>query len=102
MKRLVAPLALVAGLVLTAGGAELNLVDAVKAGNRDAVHKILASATGRSAVNTAENDGTTPLDWAVRGEDLETAKQLIGVGANVNAVNRYGVSPLSLAAGNAN
>jgi uncharacterized protein len=102
MKRIAASLALAAGLMVTAGGAELNLVDAVKAGNRDAVHKILASAAGKSAVNTPENDGSTPLDWAVRGEDLETAKQLIAAGANVNAVNRYGVSPLSLAAGNAN
>ena len=68
---------LVAFLLLSSlvGGTELTLVDAVKAGNHDAVHKILASAAGKSAVNAAENDGTTPLDWAVRGEDLETAKQ---------------------------
>ena len=78
------------------------LVDAVKAGDRSIVHSILASPAGKAAVNTAEPDGTTPLDWAVRGEDLETAKELIAAGANVNAVNRYGVSPLSLAAANAN
>src|SRR5262252_3584295 len=83
-------------------GTELTLVDAVKAGNRDAIHKILSTPPGKSSVNAAEADGTTPLDWAVRGEDLEIAKQLIAAGANVNAVNRYGVSPLSLAAGNAN
>jgi len=84
------------------GGTELTLVDAVKAGNRDVIHKILSTPAGKSLVNAPEADGTTPLDWAVRGEDLEAAKQLIAAGANVNAVNRYGVSPLSLAAGNAN
>ncbi len=83
-------------------GAELTLVNAVKAGNPDAVHAILATPAGKAAVNTPEADGTTPLDWAVRGDDLETAKRLVAAGANVNAVNRYNVSPLSLAAGNAN
>ena len=95
---------LIALLVLSplVSGTELTLVDAVKAGNHDAIHKILSTPAGKPLVNTPEADGTTPLDWAVRGEDLETAKQLIAAGANVNAVNRYGVSPLSLAAGNAN
>src|SRR2546421_10431178 len=63
-------------------GANLTLVDAVKAGNGDAVHAILATPAGKSAVNTPEADGTTPLDWAVRGEDLDTAKQLVAAGAN--------------------
>jgi ankyrin repeat protein len=89
-------------LPLFAAGASLSLVDAVKSGNGAAVHAILGTPAGKASVNTAEADGTTPLDWAVRGEDIETARQLIAAGANVNAVNRYGVSPLSLAAGNAN
>src|SRR5436190_3583243 len=102
MNRLVASLALTAGLALSVGGAGLTLVDAVKAGNRDAVHKILSTPAGKSAVNAGEADGTTSLHWATRADDLETAKLLLAAGANANAVNRYSVTPLSLAAGNAN
>src|SRR5215471_7294621 len=90
--------ALLAAASLTAGGAELTLTDAVKAGNRDAVRAMLATPAGKSAVKTTEADGTTPLHWAARAEDLETARLLVGAGADVNAANRYGVTPLSLAA----
>jgi uncharacterized protein len=44
-----------------------------------------------------EPDGSTPLHWAVRHDDVKTANSLISGGANVNAANRYGVTPLSLA-----
>jgi ankyrin repeat protein len=94
-------IALVAVASLTAGGAELTLTDAVKAGNRDAVRATLATPAGKSAVNTAEADGTTPLHWAARADDVETARLLASAGANANAANRYGVTSLSLAAGNA-
>src|SRR4051812_19616320 len=87
---------------LTAGGAELTLVDAVKAGNGAAVGLLLKKPAGAAAVNVAEPDGTTPLHWAVRGDDLELARLLVGAGANVNAANRYGLTPLSIAATNAN
>lgn len=45
-------------------------------------------------------DGTTPLHWAARQNDLAAADSLIKSGANVNAVNRYGVTPIYLAAMN--
>ena len=52
---------------------------------------------------TAANDpdGTTPLHWAVRANDLNAAQHLLHAGANPDAANRYGVTPLSLAAENA-
>ena len=53
-------------------------------------------------MKATEADGTTPLHWAVRSDDLETSKALLGAGANASAANRYGVTPLSLAAVNGN
>ena len=53
-------------------------------------------------MNVPEADGTTALHWAVRADDVDTARLLVGAGANANAANRYGVTPLSLAAANAN
>jgi ankyrin repeat protein len=46
-------------------------------------------------------DGTTPLHWAVRNDDLAAADKLIRAGANVKAADRYGVTPLYLACTNA-
>jgi ankyrin repeat protein len=55
-----------------------------------------------NAANTIEPDGTTPLHKAVHRNDLKGAEALIRSGADVKAVNRYGVPPLSLAATNGN
>jgi ankyrin repeat protein len=49
---------------------------------------------------TADPDGTTPLHWAVRHDDLATADGLIKAGADVKAANRYGVTAMNLAAMN--
>ncbi len=53
-------------------------------------------------VHAADADGTTPLEWAVYNDDLQTAQRLLHAGANANAANRYGITPLSLAATNRN
>ena len=82
---------------LSAAGATPRLVEAVKAGNKDAIR---ALAKQRAEVNAAEADGTTALHWAVRGGDLDTVQLLIRSGANVKAANRYGVTAVSLAATN--
>jgi len=82
-------------------GANLTLIDAVKAGNRDAVKAILATSAGKSAVNTPEADGTTALHWAARADEGMIARDLVAAGAKANVANRYGVTPLSLAANNA-
>ena len=50
--------------------------------------------------NVAEVDGTTALHWAAHRRDLATVELLIAAGATVDAANRYGVTPLSLAAQN--
>jgi ankyrin repeat protein len=50
----------------------------------------------------ADPDGTTPLHWAVRDDDIAKVRTLLKAGANPNAANRYGVTPLSLAATNRN
>ena len=55
------------------------------------------------AVSVAASDGTTELHRAVSTNQPVTAvESIIKAGADVNAVNRYGVTPLSLAAANGN
>jgi uncharacterized protein len=45
-------------------------------------------------------DGTTPLHWASRNDDVAAARRLLDAGADAKAVNRYGVTPLALACTN--
>jgi len=86
-------------LALTAGSTDTRLIDAVKSGNHEAVRALLKS---RALVNIPEPDGTTPLQWAVRADDLPLVQSLLGAGADAKASNRYGVTPLELAATNGN
>jgi ankyrin repeat protein len=94
---------LVAGICwsahLGAAGGELTLVQAVKAGNRDAVRVLLRQP---ATLNVPEADGTTALHWAVRADDVDTVRLLLRAGARVDVANRYGITPLSLAATNSN
>jgi uncharacterized protein len=55
-----------------------------------------------ASVNASSPDGTTPLHWAVRADDLRTVESLLASGADPKASNRYGVTPVSLACSNAN
>ena len=50
----------------------------------------------------ANADGTTPLHWAVRADDAKTVDKLLRDGADAKAADRYGVTPLYLAAVNGN
>jgi ankyrin repeat protein len=50
--------------------------------------------------NETQADGATALAWAVHRNDLESAELLIQAGADVNAPNDHGVTPLSLACAN--
>ena len=94
---LVLPLLSVANLSATSD--DLQLVEAVKHQNRDAIRVLLKQ---RVDVNTPQGDGATALHWAAYRDDLETADLLIRAGANVNAANDLGVTPLSLASANGN
>ena len=69
--------------------------------NRDvaAVRSLLQQ---KADVNAPQADGATALHWAAHWDDLETADLLVRAGAHVNAANELGVTPLSLACGNAN
>ena len=93
---------IVAGLSvvsLGAAGRDVPLVEAVKASNTTAVRTLIQQ---RTDVNSPETDGTTALHWAARRDALDAADLLIRAGANVKAVNRYGVTPLALACLNGN
>lgn len=83
--------------VLGASGAA-PLADAIERKDAAAVRTLIRD----SNVNAAQPDGMTPLHWAVRHDDVDTAKTLLAAGANASAKNRYGVTPLSLACTNGN
>ena len=91
---------LLSGAALVAVRAADNstpLIDAVKAGDRAAVRRLVAR---KADVNAAERDGTTALHWAARASDSETVAVLLQQGAKATAVNRYNVTPIGLAATN--
>ena len=89
-------LILLLALTLTAAP-DVRLADAVKHGDRAAVHTLLSQ---KADPNAPQVDGTTALHWAAERDDLESAKLLIAAGAKPDAANRYGMTPLSLACTN--
>ncbi|RYD81263.1 MAG: hypothetical protein EOP84_11285 [Verrucomicrobiaceae bacterium] len=91
-------LVLIAGLiwaVSTEASEDSRLANAAEKKDRAAVSALL---TERLDVNVPQVDGMTALHWAAHHDDLETAKLLDA--AKVDAVNRYGVTPLYLACQN--
>ena len=77
-----------------AASRDLRLVDAAEHREAGVVRALLAEDVD---VNAPQADGATALHWAVHWDDRDTADLLIRAGANVNAANDHGVSPLSLA-----
>jgi len=71
-----------------------RLVQAVKSGDSTTAISLLGK---KADPNVAEPDGTTPLHWAVRNNDVALVERLIRAGADVKATNRYGVSAIALA-----
>src|SRR5882762_847830 len=89
---------LVLGLAGNALAAErATLADATEQRDRVRVRTLLETGVD---VNAAQIDGTTALHWAAYNDDAEIAALLVRAHANVNAVNRYDVPPLSLACSN--
>ena len=73
---------------------DTRLVDAAKAGNTAVALSLLAK---RVDPNGPEPDGTTPLHWATRNNDLALMERLIRAGAKPNTATRHGVTPIYLA-----
>lgn len=72
-----------------------RLADAAQERDSTAINAIL-SARGANP-NGVQVDGTTALHWASHFNDRALVERLIKAGADVNAANRYGVTPLMLA-----
>ena len=83
-----------AALAVAAWIQDPSLVDAVR--SRDA--NVASMLAGKVDANEAAPDGTTPLHWAVYHGDVDLVRTLIGLGADVHAVNDYGSTPMSEAA----
>src|SRR6266446_3513209 len=82
---------------VAAAGSDLRLVEAAKSHNSAAVRALLQQ---KADVNAPQADGVTALQWTAHWNDVDLATLLIRAGANVNAANDLGVTPLSLACGN--
>ena len=90
---LVATLLAVAGV--SAAPPDVPLIEAVKAGDREAARRLLNAGEDP---NARLPDGTTALHWAAYRDDIDAVELLVAAGAAVGAANRYGATPLSLAA----
>src|SRR5678809_294947 len=87
---------------LAAGAEPVALSDAARTGNWDTVRTLIGSGLKGDGVNAPDKDGTRPLHWAVRADELEIADLLLKAGADATAQNRLGLTALNLAATNGN
>src|SRR4030095_12885857 len=70
-----------AALAIGAGGDRPSLIEAARSTDRGTLRLLVQQGTN---VNQTEADGTTALHWASYRDDLETAGQVIRVGATQN------------------
>ena len=96
MKSLVLVAALAAS---TSAFAASDVADAAQQRDWQAARAAIAK---KAEVNAPQADGTTALQWAAHWNDVDGVKLLLGAGANAKLANRYGVTPLSEAAGAGN
>lgn len=66
------------------------------------MRQILAALAFCAISAFAQDDGTTPLHWAVRDNDVPAVMKLLASGADAKAANRNGITPLYLAVMNRN
>jgi ankyrin repeat protein len=71
------------------------LIAAVGFGDPGVVQALLK---GGADIHEKDNDGMTPLHWAVVANHSEAVKVLLAAGADVNAVDHFGYTPLLYAA----
>src|SRR5436190_4496787 len=90
--------AALAGAPLIAADVDRRLIDAVRVQDATQVHALLG---GRVDVNVTADDGSTPLLWAAHWNDVDVATALVRAGADANAANQFGMTPLSRACTNA-
>ena len=82
---------------VTAEGADLRLVEAVRNQDQQRVRTLLNQ---KADVNARAGDGSTALLWAAHWSDIETAGRLIRAGADANTANDFRMTPLSEACTN--
>ncbi len=79
--------------------AESALADAIEQGDGQTAQSLLQAG---ASVNDAQNDGSTPLLWAVYQVDEALVSALLSREADPDRANNFGASPLSQAARLAN
>lgn len=67
------------------------LVSVTKTPPADAIRHLISIGV---PVNGKDRYGNTPLHYAARAKNVEAMKALLDAGANIDAVNRDGVTPL--------
>src|SRR5688572_9387466 len=94
----------IAALAVASAASDPPLIAAAKRGDEAAVRALLRQvrpkADTTNAVTATNADGTTALYWAARGDHASIVRLLLGAGARVNDADRYGITPLALAAVN--
>src|SRR3954468_25064239 len=88
----VAAIAVLAATIgLSGASTDLRLVEAVKSRNTEAIRSLLR---GGVDVNAPQPDGHTVVHWIPQTDEQRPANLLIRAGANLNATNELGATPL--------